>query len=152
MLFVQIQNIFLSVCSSSSSILSRPFAATIPNWVTSRQHEPSKPARLFSLPHRHQLDPQGETQEAREHDGSLVKGMVGQSDVSHICCDSEVLWKAPPTYFFLLCWRRACSRCRVPEGFDPAPMENEGVPGVPNYWTNRQNVFQPFNTTHKRIF
>lgn len=79
MLFVQIQNIFLPVCSSSSSILSRPITATVTNWVTSRLHEPSKPARSFSLLHRHQLDPQGEGQEARERGGSLVKGIVGKA-------------------------------------------------------------------------
>lgn len=159
MLFVQIQNIFLPVCSSSSSILSRPFAATVTNWVTSRLHEPSKPARSFSLLRRHQLDPQVEGQEARERGGSLVKGMVGQSNVSHTCCDSQVLWKAPPGYFFLLCCRRACSLCRVPEGFDPAPMEKEGVAGDPPYGTNGQNVlgkdqmFQPFTFKQtKNIF
>lgn len=127
---------FLPVCSSSSSILSRPFAATVPNWVMSRPREPSKPVRSFSLLRRHQLDPQGEGQEARERGGSLVEGMVGQSHVSHICCDSQVLWKAPPGYFFLLCCRRACSLCRVPEGFDPAPIEKEGVAGDPPYGTN----------------
>lgn len=40
--------------------------------------------QLFSFIHRHQFDPQGETQEAKERDGSLLKGMVGQSDVSHL--------------------------------------------------------------------
>lgn len=34
-------------------------------------------------------------------------------------------------HFFRLCCLRACSRCRAPDGFDPAPMEKEGVAGDP---------------------
>lgn len=41
-------------------------------------------------------------------------------------------WTHVAGYFFLLCCLRACSLCRAPDGFDPAPMEKEGVDGDPD--------------------
>lgn len=52
-----------------------------------------------------------------------------------IAATAEVLRKVCRTrvagYFFLLCCLRACSLCRAPDGFDPAPIEKEGVAGDP---------------------
>lgn len=64
-------------------------------------------------------------------------GDVGQGNVSQISCDGQVLLKngclTPAAgYFFLLCCRRACSLCRAPDGFEPAPIEKEGVAGDPD--------------------
>lgn len=42
----------------------------------------------------------------------------------------KVLWFRS-VHFFLVCCRRAWSLCRVAEGFEPAPMEKEGVAGEP---------------------
>lgn len=40
-------------------------------------------------------------------------------------------WNDVAGYFFLLCCRLACSLCRAPDVFDPAPIEKEGVAGDP---------------------
>lgn len=40
-------------------------------------------------------------------------------------------WTHVEGYFFLLCCLRACSLWRAPVGFDPAPIEKEGVAGDP---------------------
>lgn len=40
-------------------------------------------------------------------------------------------WTHVAGYFFLLCCLRACSLCRDPDGFDPAPIEKEGAAGDP---------------------
>lgn len=46
-------------------------------------------------------------------------------------------WTRVAGYFFLLCCLRACSLCRAPDGFDPAPIEKEGVAGDPDDETHR---------------
>lgn len=40
-------------------------------------------------------------------------------------------------HFFLLCCLRAGTRCLAPEGFDPAPMEKEGVGEDPDCDTEK---------------
>lgn len=85
MLFVQDQN-FLTVFSPSSSILSRPFAATVPNWVTSRQRELSEPACSFSLLCRRHVGGQHDPQEEGEEEAESMVAAWSRG-----CWDKAVL-------------------------------------------------------------
>lgn len=126
----------LTVFSPSSSILNRPFAATVPNWVTSRQRELSEPACSFSLLCRchvgGQHDPQEEGEEAESVVAAWSRGCWDKAMLARLAAIVKSSERSTPGYFFLLCCRRACSLCRVPDGFDPAPMEKEGVAGDPD--------------------
>lgn len=63
-------------------------------------------------------------------------GMLVRAMLARLAATAKSFWKngclTPAAgYFFLLCCRRACSLCRAPDGFEPAPIEKEGVAGDP---------------------